>query len=150
MKRISSQMTFFYKRVFPIAWFGLLVCFMAVSLISGVRDPMIFIVPIGMMIFGFITMQKLTFDLVDEVVDLGDALLIRNRGREDRVALADIINVSQSQMVNPPRVTLQLRRASAFGSRIAFCAPARLLPFSTSPAIDALITRIDSARRAHP
>ena len=53
-------------------------------------------------------------DLVDEVWDDGNALLVKNRGQEQRIALADIKNVNYSPFVNPPRVTLSLRRPTAF------------------------------------
>ncbi len=152
MSRISSHATFLYKRVFPIFWFGLLLLFLAFGLIGALRSErfpslLFLIVPLLMMAFGYFIMKKLIFDLVDEVVDLGDALMIRNGGRQERVALSDIVNVSYSSFVNPPRVTLSLRTPGAFGSRVSFCAPIRLMPFSTSPVIDALIERIDAARR---
>ena len=35
-----------------------------------------------MVAFGYFIMKRLIFDLVDEVVDAGDALMIRNRGQE--------------------------------------------------------------------
>ncbi len=92
-------------------------------------------------------MRALIFDLVDEVWDAGDALVVRNRGAEDRIALSDIKNVSYSPMMSPPRVTLSLRRQSVFGSVVTFCAPLRFIPLTTSPIIDKLIERIDAARR---
>jgi hypothetical protein len=92
-------------------------------------------------------MKKLVFDLVDEVRDAGDALIIRNRGEEERVALSDIMNISYSPLVSPPRVTLSLRRPSIFGSEVTFCAPIRLMPFSASPIISELIQRTDAQRR---
>jgi hypothetical protein len=49
--------------------------------------------------------------------------------------------------MSPPQVTLSLRRPSVFGETIAFCAPARLMPLSTSPMIEKLIDRIDAARQ---
>jgi hypothetical protein len=152
MSRISSHATFLYKRVFPIFWFGLLLLFLAFGLIGALRSGrspslLFLIVPLLMMAFGYFIMKKLIFDLVDEVVDVGDALIISNGGRQERVALSDIVNVSYSPFVNPPRVTLSLRTPGAFGSRVTFCAPIRLVPFSSSPVIDALIERIDAARR---
>ena len=152
MSRISSHLTFLYKRVFPIFWFGLLLLFLAFGLIGTLRSErspslLFVIVPLLMMAFGYFIMKKLIFDLVDEVVDLGDALMISNGGRQERVALSDIVNVSYSPFVNRPRVTLSLRTPGAFGSRVTFCAPVRLLPFSSSPVIDALIERIDAARQ---
>jgi len=104
-------------------------------------------VPIAMLGFGYWLMRKLVFDLVDEVLDTGDALIVRNRGREERVALANITNVSYSPFINPPRVTLSLRQPSLFGTKVTFCAPVRFMPFTTSPVVDELIERIDAARR---
>jgi hypothetical protein len=157
MRRISSSMTFFYKRVFPAIWFGFLLLFMAAPFIAPLvggsvsGSPMAFLfVPAFMIVFGYFSMKKLVFDLVDEVMDAGDALIIRNGGSEERLALSDIMNVGYSQYMNPPRVTLSLRNPSKFGDRVAFCAPVSLLPFSTSPIVDELIKRIDEARGAGP
>jgi hypothetical protein len=150
MRRISSGMTFFYKRIFPIIWFGFLVLFIAVPLIGGSTSgpPMGFLLaPVIMIFVGYFFMKKLLFDLVDEVLDAGDGLVIRNGHLEKRVALSDIMNVSYSQFVNPPRVTLSLRNPSMFGDQVSFCAPVSFMPFSTSPIIDELIKRIDAARR---
>ena len=58
----------------------------------------------------------------------------------------DIMNVSYTTFMNPPRVTLSLRNPSIFGSKVAFSPPARFLPFATSPIIDELIERVDAAR----
>jgi len=100
-----------------------------------------------MTIFGYFIMKKLVFDLVDEVWDDGDLLVIKNRGDQERIALSDIKNVSYSMMMNPPRVTLSLRRPTAFGDEITFGTPVRFVPFSTSPIIKDLIDRIDLARQ---
>jgi len=103
-------------------------------------------VPVLMIVFGYVIMRKLVFDLVDEVLDAGDSLLVRNGSQHEQVPMSDIMNVSYSQLVNPPRVTLSLRNPGTFGSKISFCAPVRFVPFSTSPVIDKLIERIDAAR----
>ena len=148
MRRISSDWTFFYKRVFPVLWFGFLAVFVGIGVVNG-QGLFIVIVPIAMIGFGYFIMQKLVFDLVDEVCDDGDALVVKNRGQEQRIALADIKNVNYSPFVSPPRVTLSLRRPTVFGDQITFCAPVRLLPFSPSPVIADLIERVDHARRHH-
>ena len=152
MKRISSSWTFFYKRVFPIIWFGFCLVFLVLPLlgvpISGRSPPgPFFIAPAVMIVVGVLIIRKLIFDLVDQVWDEGDSLLIRNRGEEQRVALADIKNVNYTPFVSPPRVVLSLRHNTAFGDQIAFCAPVRLVPFASSPVITDLINRIDAARR---
>lgn len=96
--------------------------------------------------FGYFLMKRLIFDLVDEVWDDGQTLIVKNGGRNERVALADIKNVNYSPFLNPPRVTLSLRGQTAFGDQITFCAPVRLIPLTASPVITALIDRIDQAR----
>ena len=152
MRRISSKMTFFYKRIFPAFWFGFLILLIAVPLLVGgaQNGPPLFpflIVPLVMFGFGYFFMKKLIFDLVDEVWDDGETLLIKDGGQEQRVDLRDIKNVSYSTVINPPRVTLSLRHPTTFGDQIAFVAPVRLVPFTTSPVIDDLIDRVDRARQ---
>jgi hypothetical protein len=152
MKRISSSWTFFYKRVFPIFWFGFCAVLLTLPLlglpISGRAPPgPIILAPAVMIVFGFVIMRKLIFDLMDEVWDDGDSLLVKNRGEEQRVALADIKNVNYTPMISPPRVVLSLRRNTAFGDQVAFCAPVRFVPFASSPIITDLINRIDAARQ---
>jgi hypothetical protein len=152
MRLVSSKMTFFNKRVFPVIWFGFLAVFIGVALFSttgrNAASPLPFlIVPAIMIVVGYVIMKKLIFDMVDEVWDDGDTLVVKNRGQEHRVALSDIKNVSYSPFVNPPRVTLSLRRPTIFGDEITFNAPVRLVPFSKSPVITDLIDRIDLARR---
>lgn len=84
MLLMSSRMTFFYKRVFPIIWFGFLAVFFLIALVKGLAtDPIsnlpFLIVPVVMAIVGYQLMKKMAFNLVDEVFDLGDALLVRKR-----------------------------------------------------------------------
>jgi len=152
MRRISSRTTFWYKWIFPIVWFGGLAAFAGSEVLTSVQHngtqffPFI-IFPVLMAVFGYILMKKLIFDLVDEVWDDGTSLIIRNRGEEDRVALSNIMNVSYSPLINPPRVTLTLRQPSTFGAEISFSAPVRFVPFAKSPVIEDLILRVDAARR---
>jgi hypothetical protein len=150
MRRLSSRMTFYYKRVFPVVWFGFLAFFMAAPLLTGGKAPPLnfILIPLAMMVFGYFFMKKLIFDLADEVVDAGDALIVRNADREQRIALSNVINISYSPFANPPRVTLLLRTPSVFGDQVSFCAPARFIPFSRSPAIDDLIQRVVASRRS--
>jgi hypothetical protein len=154
MRRISSKMTFFYKRVIPVVWFGFLILFIAIPLVSSrglIPGQWLFlIVPIVMAVFGYFLLKKTIFNLVDEVWDDGDTLLIRNGGQEQRVELRDIKNVSYSTVINPPRVTLSVRQPTTFGDQIAFVAPVRLVPFTRSPVINDLIERVDRVRQGRP
>jgi len=152
MQRISSKWTFFYKRVFPLAWFGFIAIFV-LSVLLGRRGPLVWalpaflVMPVAMAVFGYALFRKLVFDLVDEVWDDGDALVVNNSGVEERVPLKNIINVGFSAFTNPERVTLTLREPSHLGAEITFSPPKRFLPFSRSPIINELIERIDVARR---
>lgn len=151
MQRISSRNTFFAKRIFPVIWFGFLVFFVAVTLVSkpkGGLPVVVFLVPACMAVFGYVLMKKLVFDLADEVLDAGDALVVRFGSEQERISLSEIINVSYSYMVNPPRVTLTLRTPCLFGKEVSFSPPTRFVPFAKSPIVAELIERVDAARRA--
>ena len=149
MKRIASS-PFFFKWIFPVIWFGFLAFFAISSLLGHSSDNTLalpfFIVLIAMGVFGYLLLKKLVFDLADEVSDAGDYLVVRFGNVEDRIALANIINVSYSIMINPPRVTLTLRQPSRFGKEVSFSPPVSWVPFSKSPIIAELIERIDAAR----
>jgi len=152
MRRISSRWTFVYKRIIPLVFFGILVVFVTFLLLGGQRTGQTppwpaLIIPVLVFAFIFYVMKKLVFDMVDEVLDAGDALIVRNRGQEERIALSEVMNVNYTPFMSPPRVVLSLRRPSVFGSQVAFCAPLRFVPFATSPIVDELIQRIDAARR---
>jgi len=132
-------------------WFGGLAIFLIVGVVgtsSGGEMPVPFLImPLVMAAFGYFLMKNLIFDLVDEVWDVGGELLVKNKGREARIALSDIVNVSYSVATNPQRVTLTLRQSSVFGKEVTFAAPTTWIPFAKSPIIENLIQRVDAARR---
>lgn len=152
MPLTSAKTTFFYKRIFPIIWFGFLAVFVLIGLLKGSghsSNLLVLIVPVAMAIIGYRFMNKYVFNLVDEVIDLGDSLLVRSGGREERIALADIRNVSYFPYMSPSQVTLSFRHPIAFGDTIVFCMPLRIIPQPSNPIIDKLIDRIDVARQKH-
>lgn len=150
MIKLTSKVTFFYKRVFPLIWFGFLGFFIFVGLFSTATQKgpgvMFLVVPIGMAIFGYFIMKKLVWDLLDEVYDEGNSLLFRNGNQEVRVNLKDIKNVSYSTMTNPPRVTVSVRYKTVLGDELTFSPPASWVPFKKNEDIERLIDRIDEAR----
>jgi hypothetical protein len=105
------------------------------------------VVPLFMAIIGYAVMKMLVLDLVDEVLDLGDALLVRNAGQEERILLNNISNVSHATFTNPPRITLTLRQPSRFEKNVTFSPLLRLNPFSKDPIAEELIERVDAARQ---
>ena len=151
MRRISSKWTFFYKRISPVIFFGFLVVFIGIALLANLRsnsalDNIPFLIVAIVMTVVFFISKKLIFDLVDEVWEDGETLVVRNSGQEQRIALADIKNVTYSPLISPPRVTVSLRRPTVFGDEVTFCAPVRMVPLAPSPVINDPIERVDRAR----
>jgi hypothetical protein len=155
VKVISSRQTFFIKRIFPIAWLAFLGLFSIMPLVlpaSGRSPPSLIpfvLMPIAMAAFGAVLFRKLVWDLADEVGDGGDFLLVRKGSVEDRIRLADVMNVSTGFSTRPPRLTLRLRSPGKFGDEIAFI-PVRQFtfnPFARNPIAEDLIRRVDAARR---
>jgi hypothetical protein len=153
MRQLSASNTFFYKRVFPVIWFAGVFAFLAFGVNQAVARRgagdswFFFAAPLVVLVGGFVVMKMFIFDLVDEVWDDGRELVVRNRGREVRISLAEIINVNYERLSNPPRVTLLLHDPTELGSEITFMAPRR--PFTMNPARDLaleLIGRIEAAR----
>jgi hypothetical protein len=107
---------------------------------------MLFIVPVFLAFVGYFIMKKMVWDLVDEVYDEGESLLFKNNGKQERISLREIKNVSYTTMANPPRVTISLRRRSVFGSEVSFSPQVSMIPFRKNPDIEDLIDRVDRAR----
>jgi hypothetical protein len=153
MRCISSRATWWYKRIFPIVWFGFLIVFVIVNVfvIPGAAlswVPAVLVAAV-MAVVGYSAMKRLILDLVDETWDDGDALIVKNGNDSDRIALSDISNVGYSPLMSPLRVTLSLRKRSRFGDKVSFFAPMRLFSFSANPVVEDLIRRVDAARHAH-
>lgn len=152
MKRLSSKTTFIYKKLFPLFWFGFLTIILCVGLLVNIKGNvpgpviMLIVIPIGMMVFGYLLMKKFFLDLIDEVYDLRTDLLFRNKGMEFLVNLKDIKNVSYKTLVNPPRVTLSIRYQTEIGDELSFSPPLSRIPFKKNKDIVMLIDRIDKAR----
>ena len=128
MKKISSGLTVFNKKIFPAFWSGLLACVVVATVATGAaqEDMMFLVIPAVMAVFGFIVMKQLVWDLMDEVYDCGDFLLVRNRDEEDKVALSNIMNGNAPTVMNPPRITLRLvvpSKCSAPGGTLRASSP---------------------------
>ena len=113
--------------------------FFLLALIQGLAaDSLAFlpflVVPVVLAIVGYQFMKRMVFNLVDEVFDLGDALLVRSGGQEERIALADIKNL----------VAAAAERVWRHGC--VLCADGDDAAVA-KPIIVRLIDRIDAARR---
>jgi hypothetical protein len=150
MQKISSPTTFVSKKVLPVLWFGFLAYFVVRTLLSGAarKDPLLLVFTLLVAALGYVMLKKFVWNLVDEVYDGGDFLVIKNRSEEERVALANIINVSVATYPNPSRITLRLKQPGKFGQEITFApaASSALHPFAKNRIAEDLIVRVDQAR----
>ena len=145
MKKISGS-TFYFKKLFPAVWFGFLGFIIIMSVLSGTASPMSIIAPLIMAAFGYALFKNLVWDLADEVYDIGDELIFRKGGKEQRVNLTDIININYTHMSSPERVVLHVRSEGPIGKELAFNLPMRFNPFKKSPFVRELTERIDRGR----
>jgi hypothetical protein len=172
VRRVSSEANFWLKWYYIISWLvmmGLSFSMMLLPLVimplldpdalppmqphNGAVLPWPFIL-ISLALFAAFfawgcVFTKLLFDLVDEVLDAGDALLIRIGHQQERIALSEIMKVQYSWNFPFPFIIMTLRRPSIFGTRIVFRAPQRqsFTGSKKAPIIDDLFERINAARR---
>jgi hypothetical protein len=151
MKRISSRQTRFLKYGFPVLMFGLAVAIVSAMILANRRVPVPWVVivslPLLMLALGAVLMKTLILDLADEVHDAGDHLVVRKGDITERVPLKEIVNVGWTVMINPPRVTLTLRKPGRLGREIVFSPRQPLVLLGRNPLVMELIERVDAARR---
>jgi hypothetical protein len=154
MRRISSRLTSFYKKTFPVVWCGavLMTAVMAIVILrTGRQGSSVFLIlPLAMVAIGFAIYRNLVTDLVDDVWLEGDAIIVKNRGELAKIPLCDVTNVDVSTMMNPRRITLSLRHETRWGNRIIFMPAVESVSFAYSFKPDPIATelsgRIDALR----
>lgn len=131
-EQISSRFMFITKWLFPMFWFGFLILFIAQSVIheGGESDVLFLAGPAFMAVIGFLFFRALVWDLADVVYDQGAHLLVRRGSVEDRISFENIMNVSSTPLMSPPRITLRLVKPSAFGTHVSFSPKSGPLGFS--------------------
>lgn len=140
---ISSRSTFLVKRFYPWFCVAVAVLVLAAAIVSGNAGkgyaPMS--APLIMSVAAYLVLRMLVWNLADEVVDMGDHLIVRRGRREAQVAMDDIAEVVEWVYVNPRRITLKLRKPCAFGNQIAFSPASAFTPFEGSPIAADLLRR---------
>lgn len=152
MKILSSRKTFFFKKIFPVFWFGFLFVFLAVGFYDTKNVDLAFLImPFVMMIFGFFLFKSLVWGLADEVRDCGEHLIVVRNGVEERIMLSDIFNISMSQFTNPPRISMRLLKPGKLGDEVLFIPVnnSRFNLFGRNEIAEDLMKRTDLARSGH-
>jgi hypothetical protein len=138
MTRISSPSTVSYKRFYSALYVGLPltgVLYLGLTLHSHHAPPNVIMpflgLPLLLSVFGYWAMTRV-LKVADEVLDAGNALLVRRGGQEERIAFSDIKTVSyEPGGKTPANITLSTRLPTVFGSdRITFFAPQGTSPDS--------------------
>ena len=151
MRRISSNWTFFYKRIFPVIWFGFLVLFVGVSVFNMQRSNHFAMVPFHDRPGGHVRLWLVFHE------EIGFRSCRRSLGRRRCIGREKprprrsypIEGYQKRQLFAVYKSAARYLVAAAadrFGDEITFGAPVRLVPFSASPAITDLIDRVDRAR----
>jgi len=150
MRRISAGTTLVSKRIFPLLWVGVLCAVVTGGAVEGkfLNDPWFFVGPLVVLVFGLLLWWLLASDLADEVIDMGEYLVVRRGKLEDKIYFKNIQNIDTSKNVNPPRVTIRLIQPGSFGKLVSFSPKAApsLNPFAANPLVEELITRAHQAR----
>ena len=133
MRLISSRSAMTIRRLFRVVWFGFLGSLALIQAVTWRYGFLLF--SAGLAVLGFVSMREILFDLLDEVWEAGETLVLKKRGTEEHVAIADIVHVNYEPRIRPSRVTLTLRRRSVFGTQVAFSP-------STPSVVDDLVTRV--------
>ncbi len=152
--RRLSVGTLFYKKVVPVAWAAFVVALVGLTLWRLATAAPDFspleLVPLMLVgVIAFAWTRLVAAGLVDEVLDGGDHLVVRQGGREQRVALAEIEVVKESRLIKqPPQIELVLTHPGSFGRVIAFVPTGySITPLIKSPLFYELQQRIAVARR---
>lgn len=154
MKKISSDFTFFYKRIFPITWLGIVALFelvgIAVLFISNTpingKVVLFITVPVLLFVLGFYLFFNLVFHLIDEVYFDDASLLLVNRNRKTRILFSDIEEISY-QTNRPQRIEVILyEEDKKLGKTLYFIPPTKLLSFQKHPDIERLFEKFKESK----
>ena len=159
MRRISSRLTSFYKKTFPVIGCGavMIIAVMAWVLVqTGKQSALVFLIfPLLMIVIGCLLYRSLVADLVDEVWLEGNAIIVKNRDELAKIPLSDVVDVNIRTMMNPRRITLTLRNDTrrddmGLGRRITFIPAVESVSLTSSfkpdPIATELVGRIDALR----
>jgi hypothetical protein len=145
---LSSRLTYFYKRVFPVAWiiaFGIGTLFMWICDYEGAASFKWFTL-IGLLM-GSIFLRWFSVRL--KVVSLrGEQIVVSDYRSEETIPLRQIEEVTETRLWNPKLIKLRLNRPGRWGDEIVFIAPIRFqFIFSDHPLVKELRHMIQTTRQ---
>jgi hypothetical protein len=141
--RISSGSTGFWKWVFAPFWTLLLGGFVAAGWLGMLEAPasegaltLLTVIWLGLGSFFWWWAIRL-----EHVWLSGDDLVVRRQGREHRVPLADVREITETRWSRVKTVTVKLHPGHMLGDQILFLPTFTLLPFLSHPVVKDLYRR---------
>ena len=118
------------KQLFPLFWFGPPVCVVVWMLSSDRWAPEWWMLGlVALDLAGFVFVRARVQQTLDEVVDAGDHLVVRNDDEEARIPFADIAHVEGGFW----GVTLRLTRPGRLGDALTFVPRGGMRPYTFGP-----------------
>jgi hypothetical protein len=147
-RRISSSLTYFYKRIFPALWiigFGALTVCPWIGNFTGQARELRWI---ALAAWGCGTGFLVWYSrMLKEVWLYNDQLIVSDYNTEEMVPLRQVEEVKETRFWNPQLIKLRLRRAGRWGDRIVFIAPIRFqFVFMNHPLAGELRSLVSEAR----
>jgi hypothetical protein len=145
VKRLSFTGMWFMKYGAPVLWLAMMTALLGVSIFGPEKDRS---VGVAMLLLAMLTMGGLNWwvrirPLADVVDDLGDALLVRVGGREERIAFHAIERVERRSWFG--RIELHLASRDEMPKIVLFV-PVNGLGIGPNPVLDDLVARVGRAR----
>lgn len=136
------------KRVFPPLLYACLGIAAILGALEGkASDPTYFLGIAVAAAAVYVFQRLLVRDTADEVVDLGEYLMVRRGGTRDRIDVANILKVDASVNLSPPLVTLHLVKPGKFGRLVSFIpAGGNMNPVGGHPLVAELMRRAHESR----
>jgi len=145
---LSSRMTYFYKRIFPVVWimaFAFLTVFLWIGGCRGTAE--LKWVALISLIGGSIFLRWFAVRLKTVTLQ-GDHLVVSDYRSEEPVSLLEIEEVKETRLWNPQLIKLRLVRPGRWGNEIVFIAPLGFrFVFSDHPLVKELQDMIRKKQR---
>lgn len=123
MRLISSKLSVWNKRFVPVFWCGF-IALVAWALALNCRNTVwIVAIPAALAVLGLAYMRMFTLAIADEAFDAGNAVIIRSKGKELSIPLANITSVKYALVADPPRIILSFSTAAVPRATVQFMPP---------------------------
>jgi hypothetical protein len=145
---LSSRMTYFYKKIFPVAWI-ITFCFITVLVWIGGCQAAVTTKWFTLACLAGGSLFILWFSARLKTVRLqGDHLLVSDYRSEELIPLLQIDEVRETRLWNPKLIKLHLLRPGQWGNEVIFIAPIRFqFVFSDHPLVKELRDMVRKQQR---